>query len=55
LLAIAGGLTNQQIADRFGISRNTVKFHLKNLYDKLEVSNRVMAIRLLLSEEKDRK
>ena len=55
LLAIAGGLTNLQIADRFGISRNTVKFHLKNLYDKLEVSNRVMAIRLLLSEEKDRK
>ena len=51
LSALAKGLSNQQIADRFGITRNTVKYHLKNLYDKLDVSNRAMAIALLLSEQ----
>lgn len=42
--ALAGGLTNAEIAVRFDISLNTVKFHLKNLYDKLGVSNRAQAV-----------
>ena len=42
--ALAGGLTNAQIAVKFDISLNTVKFHLKNLYDKLGVSNRAQAV-----------
>lgn len=46
LAALAKGWTNLQIATRIGISRNTVKYHLKNLYDKLEVSNRAMAVAL---------
>lgn len=46
LAALANGWTNLQIATRIGISRNTVKYHLKNLYDKLEVSNRAMAVAL---------
>ena len=54
LSALADGLTNRQIASRFGISPNTVKYHLKNLYDKLGVSNRVMAITLLMSELRDK-
>ena len=33
LRALANGWTNEQIATRIGISRNTVKYHLKNLYD----------------------
>jgi two-component system nitrate/nitrite response regulator NarP len=49
LAALANGWTNLQIAARIGISRNTVKYHLKNLYDKLDVSNRAMAVALHMS------
>lgn len=42
--ALAEGLTNQQLAKRQGISINTVKFHLSNIYEKLSVSNRAQAI-----------
>lgn len=41
---LAKGWTNQQIANRTGISENTVKYHLKNLYEKLDVRNRAMAV-----------
>lgn len=44
LAALASGLTNAQIAGKLDISLNTVKFHLKNLYDKLGVSNRAQAV-----------
>lgn len=53
LAALANGWTNLQIAARTGITRNTVKYHLKNLYDKLGVSNRAMAVALYLSSPKD--
>ena len=49
LQALANGLTNEQIASRTGISRNTVKYHLKNIYDKLGVNNRAMAVGLFVS------
>jgi two-component system nitrate/nitrite response regulator NarP len=44
LAALAVGHTNQQMADLVGISLNTVKFHLKNLYIKLSVGNRAQAV-----------
>jgi DNA-binding NarL/FixJ family response regulator len=50
LEALADGWTNLQIATRTGISENTVKYHLKNLYDKLEVRNRAMAVALFARE-----
>jgi two-component system nitrate/nitrite response regulator NarP len=53
LVALANGWTNLQIASRIGISRNTVKYHLKNLYDKLGVSNRAMAVALYMSATLD--
>ncbi len=53
LVALANGWTNLQIASRIGISRNTVKYHLKNLYDKLGVSNRAMAVALYMSTTMD--
>ena len=53
LAALANGWTNLQIGARTGISRNTVKYHLKNLYDKLGVSNRAMAVGLYLSTAYD--
>ena len=38
------GLSNRQISDENNISVNTVKFHLKNIFHKLEATNRVEAI-----------
>jgi len=55
LVALANGWTNLQIAARTGISRNTVKYHLKNLYDKLGVSNRAMAVALYMSATMDQR
>lgn len=44
LTSLAQGRTNKELAADLGISINTVKFHLRNLFDKLSVSNRAQAI-----------
>ena len=44
LTALAKGYTNKELAAEFGITVNTVKFHLRNLFDKLSVRNRAQAI-----------
>ena len=44
LVALAKGHTNKHLAHDFDISINTVKFHLRNLFDKLGVGNRAQAI-----------
>lgn len=44
LSSLAQGYTNAQISGELGISLNTVKFHLKNLYGKLNVRNRAQAV-----------
>lgn len=44
LAALSDGRANARIADDLGISLNTVKFHLKNLYGKLTVKNRAQAV-----------
>lgn len=44
LEALSEGLTNKQLSNRLGISTNTVKFHLSNIFDKLSVKNRAQAI-----------
>ncbi len=49
LVALAGGLTNRQIARQNNISLNTVKFHLKHLYDKLGLGNRAQAVAFYLN------
>ncbi|MEQ8823887.1 MAG: response regulator transcription factor [Filomicrobium sp.] len=54
LRALANGWTNEQIATRIGISRNTVKYHLKNLYEKIGANNRAMAVAMYLSSGPDR-
>lgn len=41
---LALGLSNKEIARRFQLTENTVKFHLKSLYRKLEVGRRTQAI-----------
>lgn len=40
---VARGMTNSEIAHRMQISRNTVGYHLKNIFCKLGVSNRTEA------------
>ena len=44
LEALSKGLTNAALARDFGISANTVKFHLSNLYEKLGLNSRAQAI-----------
>jgi DNA-binding NarL/FixJ family response regulator len=43
LAALAEGLPNTDLARRLGVSVNTVKFHLRNLFLKLGVRNRTEA------------
>lgn len=55
LEALATGMTNRELAQQFGITTNTVKFHLSNLYDKLAVKNRAQAIAFFYSNNQGRK
>lgn len=48
------GYTNEQISEKLWISINTVKKHLRNMYEKLGVSNRTSLI-YKLKEVKQRK
>ena len=47
LALLAMGMDNDQIAARLYISRNTVKFHVRTIYERLGVHNRVEAARVL--------
>ena len=42
---LAEGLPNKAIADRLGISDQTVKFHVASISGKLGASNRTDAVR----------
>lgn len=53
LEALSRGLTNRELSRELGISANTVKFHLSNLYDKLSVKNRAQAIAYYYSNQGD--
>lgn len=44
LEALSKGLTNRELSKELEISENTVKFHLSNLFEKLDVKNRAQAI-----------
>jgi len=48
LLDIKDGLTNAQIAKKQYLSLSTIKFHSKNIYEKLEVKNRTSAIKKVM-------
>src|SRR6478735_10430385 len=51
LAALAKGRTNTELAAELGISINTVKFHLRNLYEKLDLRNRSQAIAFYYANE----
>jgi DNA-binding NarL/FixJ family response regulator len=44
LQLVAEGLRNKEVADRLALSEDTVKMHLRNLMQKLEVSDRTHAV-----------
>lgn len=44
---VAQGNPNKIIAEKLFISENTVKSHIKNIYRKLEISNRIQLLKLL--------
>lgn len=45
LKLIAQGHSSKEAADALVVSKRTVDFHLANIYDKLQVNNRVQAFR----------
>lgn len=49
LQLLSANATNQEIADRLTISENTVKVHVHNILDKLDLQNRVQAGRFARS------
>lgn len=44
LCQVAEGLTNKEVGSSLFISENTVKFHMKNILDKLHLQNRAQVI-----------
>lgn len=46
LSLLSAGYTNDEICEELGIKRNTVKTHLKNIFNKMQVSNRTEAAHL---------
>ena len=41
---VAHGLSNKAISDELSLSENTIKYHLKNILQKLNVQNRTEAV-----------
>ena len=48
LRLVADGLSNRAIARELSISENTVKYHLKNIFQKLNAQNRTEAVTIAL-------
>ena len=44
LRLVADGMTNKQVAETLVLAVGTVKKHLKNVYDKLDVHSRTQAV-----------
>lgn len=53
LVLLAQGYTNRQIADRLGITANTVKKHVDHILQKLQVSTRAAAVAVSMRAERN--
>jgi DNA-binding CsgD family transcriptional regulator len=47
-IVVAEGLTNAEAAERLFLSRYTIDFHLRHIFDKLAVRSRVALVPLVL-------
>jgi DNA-binding CsgD family transcriptional regulator len=45
LTLVIEGKSSKEVADQLFVSKRTVDFHLANIYEKLNVTNRVQAFR----------
>lgn len=52
MLALAKGMSNQEIADSLGIKLSTVRNNIATVYEWLGISNRVQALLWVLAQEK---
>jgi DNA-binding NarL/FixJ family response regulator len=43
-LLVQGVTRNRELAERLVVSENTVKYHLRNILDKLHVQNRAQVV-----------
>lgn len=41
---VAHGMSNKELAEHMSVSTNTIKYHLRNIFDKLQIHNRVQAV-----------
>jgi DNA-binding NarL/FixJ family response regulator len=44
LRLVAAGLTNRQIARHVGLSEHTVRKHIENIFERLQVTSRTAAV-----------
>src|SRR5258705_357934 len=47
---VSGGLSNKEIGRRLNITDGTIKVHLHNIFQKLEISNRTVLAALAISQ-----
>jgi len=47
---VSGGLSNKEIGRRLNITDGTIKVHLHNIFQKLEISNRIVLAALAISQ-----
>jgi DNA-binding NarL/FixJ family response regulator len=48
---VAQGMMNKEVAEKLFISENTVKYHMKNILDKLHLQNRAQVIAWAVRQE----
>jgi len=48
---VDGVTSNRELANRLGVSENTVKFHVRNILDKLHLHNRAQVVAYALRHE----
>ncbi len=49
-LMVEGVTSNRQLAEQLGVSENTIKFHVRNILDKLRLHSRAQAVGYALRE-----